>query len=249
MAQDRERERLDEEGYPRRFTTTHSSSPPPGLCTISEFIERLLCARVWSKCLGYMNACVCRGVTPGDCILVGAWKMCNRVCYIVCQKPRAGHRQAREVAKRRIVGGCSSSKGLQDKSAVDKALVFLWLRGDAGAGMGILEKGPGEHTCLALEGKWGLQEPSAEVRPESVPQAGPSFRDEQCRPRAGVQNCWPLLGPAVLSLMPAAHWLFLLWNVPAPGILLGNRGSSYPLSLLSSPPVSGCIWGCLGSSG
>lgn len=66
----------------------------------------------------------------------------------------------------------------------------------------------------------------------------------------------PVLGPAVPSLMPAAHWLFLLWNVPAPRILLENRGSSYSLSSLSSP-ICDCVYlgvgresayGCPGSS-
>lgn len=55
-----------------------------------------------------------------------------------------------------------------------------------------------------------------------------------------------LLSPAVPSLTPVAHWLFLLWNVPAPRILLENRGSSYSLSSLSSPI---CKWVCLGVAG
>ena len=66
---------------------------------------------------------------------------------------------------------------------------------------------------------------------------------ERCKPRAGTESHGPLFGPAVPSLTPAAHWLFLLRNVPAPRILLGNRGSSYPLSSLSSPI---CEWVCLG---
>lgn len=70
-----------------------------------------------------------------------------------------------------------------------------------------------------------------------------AFVGEQRKPRAGTESHGPLFGPAVPSLTPAAHWLFLLWNVPAPRILLGNRGSSYPLSSLSSPI---CVWVCLG---
>lgn len=56
-----------------------------------------------------------------------------------------------------------------------------------------------------------------------------------CRLRAGTQNpASSSSSPAVPSLTPAAHWLFLLWNVPAPRIFLGNKGSCYPLCPLSS---------------
>lgn len=105
----------------------------------------------------------------------------------------------------------------------------------------------GKHSCqLWSEGKWGNLGPTAEAHSESMSQTSTSATQVQGR---STESPRPLLGPAVPSLTPAAHWLFLLRNVPAPRILLGNRGSSYPLSHLSYPICEWDIWGCPGPFG
>lgn len=75
-----------------------------------------------------------------DYILVGHRQCATKYITQNVRDFRVGQRQDREEAKGRTAGVCSSVEGLQDKSGVAQALAFLWLRGNAGAEVGILGK-------------------------------------------------------------------------------------------------------------
>lgn len=137
---------------------------------------------------------------------------------------------------------CGSEEGLPRDQGRQGLLEIFQLRGPL-AGLKS-ERGRGAQM-LCHEDKTGLG--GGALAASRASRASPSGC---CRLRAGTQNpASRSSSPAVPSLTPAAHWLFLLWNVPAPRIFLGNKGSCYPLCPLSSSScemvylgVTGVLW-------
>lgn len=123
---------------------------------------------------------------------------------------------------------CRSEEGLPGDQGRQDLLEIFQLRGML-AGLKS-ESGRGaQMLCHDKKNKWTG---GGALAASHASQASPSGC---CRLRAGTQNpASRSSSPAVPSLTPAAHWLFLLWNVPAPRIFLGNKGSCYPLCPLSS---------------
>lgn len=126
---------------------------------------------------------------------------------------------------------CRSEEGLPRDQGRQGLLEIFQLRGRL-AGLKS-ESGRGAQMLCHKNNKWtGAGRGRGALAASHASQASPSGC---CRLRAGTQNpASRSSSPAVPSLTPAAHWLFLLWNVPAPRIFLGNKGSGYPLCPLSS---------------